>query len=125
MSLNVVVLQGRLGQDPETRYTSGGKTVTNIGLAVDQGFGEEKTVSWINVTAWQKTAEFVTKYFKKGDAILVQGRLQARTYTDKNEQQKTVLEVVAEKVDFPGGRVKEMAATANGGESAIDPDCPF
>ena len=80
MSLNTVAISGRLGRDPELKSTNNGNSVANFSVAVDQGFGDQKTTSWVRCVAWQKTAEFVTKFFQKGDMIILSGRLQGRTW---------------------------------------------
>ena len=98
--MNSVSLIGRLGRDPETRYTGGGKAVTNFTIAVDDGFGENKTTSWITVVAWEKTAELAQQYLAKGSQVAVEGRLKQRTWNDKEGAKHTVLEVVANRLDF-------------------------
>jgi len=98
--MNSCNLIGRLGRDPETRYTAGGKAVTNFTVAVDDGFGENKTTSWITVVAWEKTAELAQQYLAKGSQVAVEGRLKQRTWNDKEGAKHTVLEVVANRLDF-------------------------
>ena len=98
--MNNVSLIGRLGKDPEVRNTSSGKTVANFTLAVDYGFGDRKTTSWIPVQVWEKTAEIVQKYTAKGSQVAVTGRLQQRSWEDRDGNTRSVLEVVADKVDL-------------------------
>lgn len=101
--LNVVCLMGRLGSDPELKYTQTQIEVTNFSIAVDRTFqtkGQEKQTDWINIVAWRNTATFINKYFHKGSMIVVHGSLQSRTYTDKNGNNRTVFEVVADNVFF-------------------------
>jgi single-strand DNA-binding protein len=117
MSVNVWTGSGRLGRDPETRFTSTGKTVINFSMAVDDGYGDSKTTTWVRVTAWEKTADFVQKYFKKGDFIIVTGRLKENSYTDKNGSPRRDIEVVAQNVNFGGEKREERAAAAGGDES--------
>lgn len=98
--MNSVSLVGRLGRDPETRYTSGGKSVANFAIAVDDGFGEKKTTSWITIVAWEKTAELAQKYLVKGSQVAVEGRLRQRSYENKSGEKVSVLEVIANRLDF-------------------------
>lgn len=101
MMLNVVVLNGRLTSNPELKYTSNNVAVTNFTLAVDRTFsGNEKITDFINIVAWRNTAEFVCRYFNKGQLVAVQGSLQVRDYTDKDGSKRRVYEVVAEQVHF-------------------------
>lgn len=102
--MNKVVLMGRLTRDPEVRYTSGNNTlVAGFGLAVNRRFakqGEERQADFFNVVAWDKTGEFCSKYFKKGQQVGVIGRLQTRNYDDKDGKKVYVTEVIAEEVYF-------------------------
>ena len=102
--LNRVFLMGRLVTDPELRYTGNDSAVASFRIAVDRDkkTGGEKQTDFISVTAWRQTAEFVNKYFAKGQLIVICGRLQVRDYTDKNGDKKTVYEVVADNVWFAG-----------------------
>ena len=99
--MNQVILMGRLAKDPEMRTTQNGTVVTTFSIAVNRQ-DKEKTADFINCVAWRKTAEFVNKYFSKGRMIALVGRLQSRTYTDKEGNNRSVLEVVAESVEFTG-----------------------
>ena len=108
MSLNTVAISGRLGRNPEMKSTNNGNSVANFSVAVDQGFGDQKTTSWVRCVAWQKTAEFVTKFFQKGDMIILSGRLQGRTW-EQDGVKREVLEVVAEKIDFAGEKKKSQS----------------
>lgn len=101
MMLNVVVLNGRLTSDPELKYTPSNVAVTNFSLAVDRAFsGKEKVTDFINIVAWRSTAEFVSRYFQKGQLVAVQGSLQVRDYTDKDGNRRRVYEVLADQVHF-------------------------
>ncbi len=95
---------GRLTRDPEVRYTQTDNVqVTNFTLAVNRRFtkpGEERQADFINIVAWNKTAEFVSKYFKKGQQVGIIGRLQTRNYEDDQGQKHYVTEVIAEEVYF-------------------------
>ena len=99
---NLVVLTGRLTADPELKTTQSGISVTSFSIAVDRRYraGEEKQTDFINVVAWRQSAEFVAKYFKKGNMIGIEGSIQTRKYTDKNGNNRTAFEVVANNVQF-------------------------
>ncbi len=102
--MNKVILMGRLTRDPEVRYTQTSNTlVASFSLAVNRRFvrqGEERQADFINVVAWNKTGEFVSKYFKKGQQVAVIGRLQTRTWDDDKGQKHYITEVIAEEAYF-------------------------
>ena len=102
--LNHIVLMGRLTRDPELRRTGSGIAVASFSLAVDRDYqskdAAEKTVDFIDIVAWRNTAEFVSKYFTKGRMAVVSGRLQIRTWTDKEGTKRRTAEVVADNVYF-------------------------
>ena len=102
--MNKVILLGRLSKDVETRYTQSTNTmVCTFPLAVNKRFakeGEERTADFINIVAYSKTAEFVNKYFAKGQQVAICGRLQVRNYEDDKKQKHYVTEVVAEEAYF-------------------------
>ena len=109
--INVVVLMGRLVRDPEIRTTTSGKSVCSFSLAVERDFqrSEEKAADYFDCVAWGNTAEFVGKYFHKGRMIALQGRLQARTYKDREGNNRKAVEVVADKVSFTGEKAESTA----------------
>ena len=96
--LNKINIMGRMTRDPELRNTTSGKPVANFTLAVDRDHNRDET-DFIDVVAWNGTAEFVSKYFHKGQMTVVSGRLQSRKY-EKDGQNRTAYEVVAESVYF-------------------------
>ena len=102
--MNKVILMGRLTRDPEVRYTQTSNTlVASFSLAVNRRFarqGEERQADFINCVAWNKTGEFVSKYFKKGQQVGVVGRLQTRTWDDDKGQKHYITEVVVEETYF-------------------------
>ena len=103
LNLNKAILAGRLTKDPELRTTTSGTTVTQFDIAVNRRGakeGQQTQVDFITVVAWRQTAEFITRYFKKGNAICVVGSIQTRSYTDKNNQKRTATEVVADEAYF-------------------------
>ena len=110
--LNHIVIMGRLTRDPELRQTGSGVSVANFSVAVDRDFskGEEKETDFIDCVAWRHTGEFVSKYFTRGSLIVVSGRLQVRSYTDKEGNKRRSAEVVADNCYF-GGSKNAGAAT--------------
>lgn len=98
--LNRVFLMGRLTADPEIRQTPSGIYVATFKIAVDRTYSKEKQADFLPVVAWRNTAEFVSRYFSKGQMIVVEGSLQSRNYEDKNGQKRTAIEVVAQNVQF-------------------------
>lgn len=140
---NLVVLTGRLTADPELKTTNTGISVTSFSIAVNRRYraGEETQTDFINIVAWRQTAEFITKYFKKGNMIGIEGSIQTRKYTDKNGNNRTVFEVVASNAQFVESK-KDSAPSAGAGEepasfsnaegsdfteidSGMDDDLPF
>jgi len=99
---NLVVLTGRLTADPELKTTPNGISVTTFSIAVSRPYrsGKEAQADFINIVAWRQTAEFITKYFKKGSMIGIEGSIQTRRYTDKNGNNRTIFEIVANNVQF-------------------------
>ena len=117
MSINVVVIQGRVCNDPELKTTTSGVSVTSFCVAVDRSYvkpGEERQADFINVVAWRQTADFVTRYFHKGSMIAVQGSIQTRSYEDKNGVKRTAVEIVADNISFCGSKETEHKVMANG-----------
>lgn len=103
LNLNKVVLAGRMVESPELRTTPTGLPVTQFRLAVNKRGakdGQQPQADFITVVAWRQTAEFITRYFKKGNAICVVGSIQTRAYTDQNNQKRTATEVVADEAYF-------------------------
>ena len=101
--LNKVILMGRLTRDPELKHTQSNISVTSFSIAVDRGFvraGEERQADFFDIVAWRNTAEFVTRYFRKGQMIAVSGRLQTRKWQDNQGNNRTAYEVVADEVFF-------------------------
>ncbi len=100
--MNRVVLVGRIVRDPELKRTTSGASVTSFTIAIDNPSrnGGDKTTSFIPCNCWNKTAENVAKYTKKGSLVGVDGRLNQRTYEDRNGGKRSVVEVVAESVQF-------------------------
>ena len=132
--INNVTLMGRLTADVELKTTQSGTLVTSFCLAVDRRFqqqGGKREADFINCVAWRSTAEFISKYFNKGDLLAVTGEIQTRKYQDKNGNNRVAFEVVINQASFCGGKNTE----ANTNESAynaaeyeeisVDDDLPF
>lgn len=100
--LNHVTEMGRIGTDIELRRTGNGVPVASFTIAVDRDFksGGEKETDWFDVVAWRNTAEFIQKYFAKGRMIVVSGRLQTRSWTDKDGNKRKSVEIVADNAYF-------------------------
>ena len=109
MSVNKVILVGRLGRDPETRYTGGGQAVANFSVATDETYkdksGErQKRTEWHKIVVWGKQAEIAQQYLKKGSLIFIEGRIQSHEWQDKEGQKRTSFEIVASNFRMLGGR---------------------
>ena len=118
--MNSICLLGRLTADPELRTTQTGIAVTGFKVAVDRSYtpkGQENQVDFIPVQAWRQTAEFVCKYFRKGQRIALTGSLQTRSYTDRDGNKRTAYEVVADNVFF--------AESKNGGTAPAAPTVDY
>lgn len=122
--LNHIVIMGRLVREPEYRTTGSGLSVANFTLAVDRDFSGqsgEKETDFIDCVAWRKTAEFVTKYFRKGSMVVASGRLQIRSWTDNDGNKRRTAEIVADNVYFgESKRSSDVNAAASAG-SAFSP----
>ena len=114
------MLVGRLGRDPETRYTSGGQAVANFSVATDESYkdrnGErQKRTEWHKIVVWGKQAEIAQQYLKKGALVFIEGRIQSREWQDKEGQKRTSFEIVANNFRMLGGRAEGAAAASAGG----------
>lgn len=103
-SFNKVILVGRLTRDPEIKYTPQGTQLAKFGLAVDNPRSKDKQADFFNITAWQKLAEICGQYLKKGKLVLIEGRLQSRSYETQDGQKKTSVDIVAETMQMLGGK---------------------
>ena len=98
--MNIAVLMGRMTSTPELKTTPKGVSVTSFSIAVDRGYGDNKQTDFINIVGWRQTAEFICKYFTKGSRIVIEGSIQTRKYQDREGNNRTVFEVVANNVHF-------------------------
>lgn len=110
--MNHITLMGRLTRDPELRTTAQGTSVANWTLAVDRTWtkGEEQQTDFIDIVAWRETGEFVSRNFRKGQRMLLNGRLQIRDWTDKDGNKHRTYEVVARDIFFCGDRTPHQSA---------------
>ena len=119
--LNHIVIMGRLTRDPELRRTGSGIAVASFTVAVDRDFGGrdggEKETDFIDCVAWRQTGEFVSKYFTKGRMIVVSGRLQIRSWTDKDGNKRRTAEIVADNVYFGDSKRDNDGGSSYGGNT--------
>ena len=119
--LNHIVIMGRLTRDPELRRTGSGVAVASFTVAVDRDFGKnengEKETDFIDCVAWRQTGEFVSKYFTKGSMAVVSGRLQIRSWKDKDGNNRRTAEVVADNVYFGDSKRDGDSGSAFGGNN--------
>ena len=119
--LNHIVIMGRLTRDPELRRTGTGVAVASFTVAVDRDFGKnengEKETDFIDCVAWRQTGEFVSKYFTKGRMAVVSGRLQIRSWTDKDGNKRRTAEVVADNCYFGDSKRDNDGGNAYGGNT--------
>lgn len=132
--MNVITLMGRMTSTPELKTTNNGTSVTSFNLAVDRSYtpkGQEKQTDFIPCVAWRNTAEFITKYFRKGSRIAVKGELQQRTYTANDGSKRNVYEVIVDGAFFCESKAEpsvEMQAAMSGNgfvEITGDEELPF
>lgn len=129
--LNIAVLMGRLTADPELRHTNSGIPVTSFTLAVERAYTKdsERITDFLNIVAWRHNAEFVCKYFRKGQLVAVDGSIQVRDYVDRENIKRRTYEIVADNVHFAepkrdsyGGQSRysdQDAPPSYGGEDAV------
>lgn len=138
LNLNKVILAGRMVADAEIKQTASGRVATTFRIAVNRRTlnGENPEVDFFNVTAWQNTAEFIAKYFRKGSAICVCGRIQNRSWTDQNGQKRYATDIIAEEANFVENKttgdtpaipapVNPASPPPNFEEIKTDEDLPF
>ena len=124
-SFNKVILGGRLTSDPELKTTPSGVSVTSFSLAVNRrhsGKREEQQTDFINVTAWRGTAEFVTKFFRKGSSICIVGSIQTRSWTDNNGNKRYATDVVADEAMFVDSKSDSTATATNDAPPSYMPE---
>ena len=132
--MNKVILVGRLTRDPELRATTSGVSVASFTVACDRKYvkqGEERKADFINCIAWRQSAEAISRYFKKGDRIALEGTIQVRDWTDNDGKKRYATEVVVEQWEFAQSKTEGAPATSNteadldGFMPVDDDDLPF
>ena len=130
MSVNKVILLGRLGQDPELRYTQNGDPVCNFSLATSEKFKDkqgqqQERTEWSRVVVWGKNAENCNQYLKQGSQAYVEGKLETRSWEDKNGQKRFTTEIKAMSVQFLGGKDESSPASKPQKEFNVDSNPTF
>lgn len=121
--LNVVAIMGRLVADPELRTTTSGINMARFRIACDRNFarqGEQRQADFLDVVAWRSQADFVCKYFQKGSLIVIDGSIQTRQYQDKNGNNRTAIEIVAQNVSFCGEKKQDTKSFPPANENALN-----
>lgn len=128
MGVNKAILIGNLGKDPELKYTPSGKAVTTFSLATSERWTgadgqKNESTTWHNIVAWGKQAEVMKEYLAKGKQVYIEGRIDNRSYEDKEGNKKYISEIVVQNFQFIGGRPSEdRGAGGGGGGSAPMPE---
>lgn len=126
LSLNQVLLLGHVGNDPELRVTSGGTRIASFSLATSYGTGETRQTDWHACTAWDKVADVVEKFVKKGSPVHVQGRIRYESWQDKNGQRRSSTSIVVTSLIVLESKPKEsptgQAATSTAGSHHAEPE---
>lgn len=123
--MNKVILVGRLARDPEVRYTQAGKAVASFSLAVNRR-GQQQQADFIPIVAWEKLAEIVGQHLAKGSQILVEGRMQIRTYDAQDGSKRYVTEVIAQDIEFMGNKPQTASGAESFGHEVLpDEEIPF
>ena len=122
--MNKVILLGRLTADPEIRYTQAGKAVASLTIAVNRGFGSD-SADFINCVAFEKLAEIIGNNLSKGSQVLVEGRMQNRSYENNQGEKRFITEVVLSNIEFVGSKKKNETNTDSFGAEVQDEEIPF
>ena len=123
--MNRVCLIGRLTSKPELRYTTSNIACTNITIAIDRNYGEEKKADFINFVVWRKQAENVCKYLDKGSLVVIEGRLQQNSYEDRDGNRRYKLDVVADNIQFLNTKSKDTKPVVEEKKKEEDPFANF
>ena len=121
--LNVVAIMGRLTADPELRKTPNGISVCSFSIACNRSYvkqGGERETDFVNIVAWRSTAEFICRYFRKGNMIAINGSIQTRNYEDKNGNKRTAFEIVADNVYFCESKSSSQSTAATTFQMPMD-----
>ena len=127
MSLNHIVLMGRMARDPELKQTQSGVSVCNFTIAVDRDYknGDEKVTDWVDVVCWRGTADFVSKFMGKGRNVVVSGSLQSRKWQDKEGNNRTSWEVQAQNVYFADSKRDGDSGSGGGSPAPASPNVTY
>lgn len=134
--LNKVILIGRLGRDPETRFMANGEAVCNFSVATSEKYTDkngqrQEATEWHNVTMYRKLAEIAGQYLTKGSQVYIEGKIKSRKYTDKNGVERTAYDIIANELKMLGGNAQtpaqkpQQAQTQAQAQEDIDDDIPF
>ena len=127
--MNKVILCGNLTKDPDVRYTQNGKAMSRMSIAINQGYGDNKTTEYFNLVAWEKTAQLCEKYLRKGSKVLVEGRLKNNNYKDNKGVQHYAVDVIVTSLEFMDSKKKtaeeDEGYPTDDGRSPDDDDMPF
>ena len=126
MSVNKVILIGRLGRDPEVRHMPNGEAVCNFSIATsetwkDQSGQKQERTEWHAITLYRRMAEVAGQYLKKGSLVYIEGRIQSRKYTDKNGIERTAYEIIGSEMKMLGGKAEGSSESANTAEPPAPP----
>lgn len=102
--LNKCMFIGNLGRDPEMKFTPSGKAVTNFSIACTEKYKDKEKTEWVNCVAWEKTAELCNQYLKKGNPVFIEGKMETRSWDDKDGNKKYKTEIIVHSVQFLGGK---------------------
>jgi len=134
--LNKVILIGRLGRDPETRFMANGEAVCNFSVATSEKYTDkngqrQEATEWHNVTMYRKLAEIAGQYLEQGSQVYIEGKIKSRKYTDKNGVERTAYDIIANELKMLGGNAQtpaqkpQQAQTQAQAQEDIDDDIPF
>lgn len=129
--LNKVILIGRLGRDPETRFMANGEAVCNFSVATSEKYTDkngqrQEATEWHNVTMYRKLAEIAGQYLTKGSQVYLEGKIQSRKYTDKNGVERTAYDIIANELKMLGGNTQTPAQKPQPAQAQEDiDDVPF
>ena len=118
VSFNKVVVAGNLTRDPELRFTNSGVPVCGFGLAVNRVRSKNEEVNFFDISAWRELGETIANYKKKGDPVLVEGRLQFRSWEAQDGSKRNKVDIVAENVQFLGGKSEGNGSGTSGGSGS-------
>lgn len=130
--LNKVILIGRLGRDPETRFRANGEAVCNFSVATSEKYTDkngqrQEATEWHNVTMYRKLAEIAGEYLKQGSQVYIEGKIKSRKYTDKNGVERTAYDIIANEMKMLGGNAQTPAQKPQPAQAQddISDDVPF